>query len=98
MKLMFFFVFFVSKILCNFSDDSNDAPLEVSYVSQKNKSRQDLNVTQHNEAGTEAVEANSSAKKKNKKNKKGLNSSQNVTDISIIDNEGLFISTILFLT
>ncbi|KAF9796317.1 hypothetical protein SFRURICE_019399 [Spodoptera frugiperda] len=68
-------------------NDSNDAPLEVSYVSQKNKSRQDLNVTQNNEAGAEVVEANSSAKKKNKKNKKGLNSSQNVTDISIIDNE-----------
>ncbi|CAH1644481.1 unnamed protein product [Spodoptera littoralis] len=67
-------------------EDSNDAPLEVSYRSEKNKSRQDLNVTQNNEADNEAVEAHSSGKKKNKKNKKGLNSSQNLLDISIVEN------------
>ncbi|KAH9645279.1 hypothetical protein HF086_000442 [Spodoptera exigua] len=66
-------------------DDSNDAPLEVSYRSEKNKTKQDLNITQNNEADDVVIETTSSSKKK-KKNKKGLNNSQNVTDISILEN------------
>ncbi|XP_047020463.1 putative uncharacterized protein DDB_G0282133 [Helicoverpa zea] len=69
-------------------DDADDAPQEVSYRSNKNKSIQDLNTTQANEvmqAGNTIETPNQSAKKK-KKNKKGLNTSQN-PDITLIENE-----------
>uniref|UniRef100_A0A2A4J5P6 Protein slender lobes n=1 Tax=Heliothis virescens TaxID=7102 RepID=A0A2A4J5P6_HELVI len=69
-------------------DDADDAPLEVSYQSNKNKSIQNLNTTQNNEviqADNTDGTPNQSAKKK-KKNKKGLNTSQN-PDITLIENE-----------
>lgn len=60
------------------SDDvSNDAPLEVSYQSDKNKSKQNLSnsQTEEQEIVTTTVETPKSAKKKNKK---ALNISQHI--------------------
>lgn len=62
-------------------DDSKDAPLEVSYQSNKNKSKQNLDNSQtaQNAIITTDVKTPVSTKK-NKKNKKDFNNTQVIED------------------